>query len=59
VWVVVGLNEREGGTLYNTQAYYSPQGRLVARHRKLTPPTPSARSGAAATAAMYSSLTPA
>jgi nitrilase len=36
-WVVMGLNEREGGTLYNTQAYYSPQGRLVARHRKLHP----------------------
>lgn len=37
VWVVMGMNEREGGTLYNTQAYYSPQGQLVARHRKLQP----------------------
>lgn len=37
VWVVMGMNERAGGTLYNTQAYYSPQGQLVARHRKLQP----------------------
>src|SRR5690625_2753886 len=37
VWVVMGMNERDGGTLYNTQAYYSPQGELVARHRKLQP----------------------
>lgn len=35
-WVVMGLNERAGGTLYNTQAYYSPGG-LVGRHRKLQP----------------------
>lgn len=37
VWVVMGMDEREGGTLYNTLAYYSPQGELVARHRKLQP----------------------
>lgn len=37
VWVVMGLNERDQSTLYNTQAYYSPQGQLVARHRKLQP----------------------
>ncbi|MGH9110539.1 MAG: carbon-nitrogen hydrolase family protein [Acidimicrobiales bacterium] len=36
-WVVLGLNEREGGTLYNTQAYFDDGGRLVARHRKLQP----------------------
>lgn len=36
-WVVMGLNERDGGTLYNTQAYFDPTGRLVARHRKLQP----------------------
>ncbi|MGY1707375.1 carbon-nitrogen hydrolase family protein [Geodermatophilus sp. SYSU D00697] len=36
-WVVMGMDERDGGTLYNTQAYYSPEGRLVARHRKLVP----------------------
>lgn len=37
VWVVLGVNEREGGTLYNTQAYFDDQGRLVGRHRKLQP----------------------
>lgn len=36
-WVVMGLNERVGGTLYNTLAYFDHQGRLVARHRKLQP----------------------
>lgn len=36
-WVVMGMDEKDGGTLYNTQAYYSPNGRLVARHRKLQP----------------------
>lgn len=37
VWVSLGVNEREGGTLYNTMAWFSPEGRLVARHRKLHP----------------------
>src|SRR5690606_34669144 len=37
VWVVLGTDERDGGTLYNTQAYFGPDGRLVARHRKLHP----------------------
>jgi nitrilase len=37
IWVVLGVDEREGGTLYNTQAYFSPSGELVARHRKLHP----------------------
>ncbi|HEX6461578.1 MAG TPA: carbon-nitrogen hydrolase family protein [Thermoleophilaceae bacterium] len=36
-WVVMGLNERDGGTLYNTLAYFDDEGRLVARHRKLQP----------------------
>lgn len=36
-WVVIGLNEREGGTLYNTLAYFDDHGRLLARHRKLQP----------------------
>jgi len=36
-WVVIGMDEREGGTLYNTLAYFSPNGSLVARHRKLHP----------------------
>jgi nitrilase len=36
-WVVVGVSERDGGTLYNTLVYFDDQGRLVARHRKLQP----------------------
>ncbi len=36
-WVCMGLNERDGGTLYNTLAWFDDQGRLVARHRKLQP----------------------
>jgi nitrilase len=37
IWVCMGVNEREGGTLYNTMAWFSPDGRLAARHRKLHP----------------------
>lgn len=37
LWVVLGVNERDGGTLYNTQAYFAPSGQLVAKHRKLHP----------------------
>jgi len=36
-WVCMGINERDGGTLYNTLAWFDDQGRLVARHRKLQP----------------------
>jgi nitrilase len=36
-WVAMGINERDGGTLYNTIAYFDDHGRLVARHRKLVP----------------------
>ncbi|TAL77430.1 MAG: carbon-nitrogen hydrolase family protein [Burkholderiaceae bacterium] len=36
-WVAMGINEREGGTLYNTLAYFDNEGRFVARHRKLQP----------------------
>jgi nitrilase len=36
-WVCIGINEREGGTLYNTLAWFDADGRLVARHRKLQP----------------------
>lgn len=37
IWVCMGVNEREGGTLYNTMAWFSPEGRLAAKHRKLHP----------------------
>ena len=39
VWLVIGVQEREphGSTIYNTVLYFSPEGRLVDRHRKLVP----------------------
>jgi nitrilase len=39
VWLVIGVEEREqhGGTIYNTVLYFSPDGALVGRHRKLVP----------------------
>ena len=39
VWLVVGVQEREatGGSIYNTVLYFSPEGELVGRHRKLVP----------------------
>jgi nitrilase len=39
VWLVVGVEEREphGATIYNTLLYFSPDGLLVDRHRKLVP----------------------
>lgn len=35
--VVMGINERDGGTLYNTLLYISRQGKILGRHRKLQP----------------------
>ena len=37
VHVAIGVNELDGGTLYNTLLYFAPDGTLVARHRKLMP----------------------
>ncbi len=39
VWLVIGIEEREpyGGTVYNTLVYFSPEGELLERHRKLVP----------------------
>ena len=39
VWLVVGVDEREqhGGTIYDTVLYFSSDGTLVDRHRKLVP----------------------
>ncbi len=37
VFVVMGLNERVGGTLYNSLLYISDAGEIIGRHRKLTP----------------------
>jgi predicted amidohydrolase len=35
VYVVIGVNEKEGGTLYNTILYFSVDGTLLGKHRKL------------------------
>jgi nitrilase len=38
-YLSVGVNEREegGGTVYNTQLYFGPDGSLLGKHRKLVP----------------------
>lgn len=35
--VVLGVNERDGGTLYNTQLIFDTTGELVLKRRKITP----------------------
>lgn len=37
VYLVVGVIERDGGTLYCTTLYFNPDGELVGKHRKLKP----------------------
>jgi nitrilase len=34
-YVAIGINERDGGTLYNTLLYLDPAGDIAGRHRKL------------------------
>jgi len=36
-WVVIGAIERDAGTLYCTALYFSPEGTLAGKHRKLMP----------------------
>ena len=36
-YVAIGVNEIDGGTLYNTLLYFAPDGTLAGRHRKLMP----------------------
>ena len=36
-YVVMGLNERAGGTLYITQLLIDPEGNILGKHRKLKP----------------------
>ncbi len=36
-YLSIGVNEREGGTLYNTLLYFEPDGSLLGKHRKLMP----------------------
>jgi nitrilase len=35
--VSIGVNERDGGTIYNTQLLFDADGKLIQRRRKLTP----------------------
>src|SRR5271166_3036733 len=35
--VSIGVNERDGGTLYNTQLLFDADGSLIQRRRKITP----------------------
>jgi nitrilase len=37
VYLVIGVIERDGGTLYCTVLFFSPQGQLMGKHRKLMP----------------------
>jgi nitrilase len=37
VVVMVGVNERDGGTLYNSQLVFDNDGTLLLKHRKLSP----------------------
>jgi nitrilase len=37
IWLAVGVNELERGTLYNALLVYSPEGELALHHRKLMP----------------------
>lgn len=36
-FLVIGVIERDGGTLYCTVLFFSPQGHLLGKHRKLMP----------------------
>ena len=37
LWLAIGANELERGTIYNSLLIYSPAGELALRHRKLMP----------------------
>jgi nitrilase len=37
LYLAVGVNERDGGTIYNTLLYFGPDGALLGKHRKLMP----------------------
>ncbi len=34
-YLAIGVNERDGGTIYNTLLYFGPDGAFLAKHRKL------------------------
>jgi nitrilase len=37
VYIVIGIIERDGGTLYCTVLFFDPEGALMGKHRKLMP----------------------
>ena len=37
IYLVIGVIERDGGTLYCTALFFSPEGHLLGKHRKLMP----------------------
>src|SRR5215216_4593024 len=37
IYLVIGVIERDGGTLYCTALFFAPNGRLAGKHRKLMP----------------------
>ena len=37
VWLVIGVIERDGGTLYCTVLFFAPDGSIAGKHRKLMP----------------------
>ncbi len=37
LYLAIGVNERDGGTIYNTLLYFAPDGTLLGKHRKLMP----------------------
>ncbi|MEW6443245.1 MAG: carbon-nitrogen hydrolase family protein [bacterium] len=37
IYLVIGVIERDGGTLYCTVLFFSPEGTLMGKHRKLMP----------------------
>jgi aliphatic nitrilase len=38
--VSIGVNERDGGTLYNTQLLFDVDGTLIQQRRKISPTRP-------------------
>jgi nitrilase len=37
LWLVVGVIERDGGTLYCTVLFFAPDGHMAGKHRKIMP----------------------
>ncbi len=37
MYLVIGVIEREGGTLYCTVVFFAPDGSYLGKHRKLMP----------------------